>query len=159
MDSEELERRADRIVQGILRLGLAASVGLLGLGLVLSLARAHDSPLLLVGVVVLVATPAARVLALAIIWVLGRDWRFAAVALLVAAILASSALLGSACGKSSQGQSNGDVATSWARRRSVERIRAWSAAKRPHFCGSSGENSRANAAMTAGRGRRMGGIA
>lgn len=93
-------------IVALLRIGLAACMALMAVGLAFavgeadlrshsvalgeilpSLARGQPSGFLAAGIVVLVATPLARVLALAVGFAMERDWRFAAVALAVAMIL------------------------------------------------------------------------
>jgi uncharacterized membrane protein len=104
-----------RLVVAVLRAGLALAAALLTAGLALAvgearltshpvalsqilpfLARGRPSGYLAAGVLVLVATPAVRVLVLAAGFARERDWRFAAVALAVAAILGLGVAVGRA---------------------------------------------------------------
>ncbi|HWO69448.1 MAG TPA: DUF1634 domain-containing protein [Actinomycetota bacterium] len=90
----------------VLRIGLAASMALMAIGLALAvgearlrshpvalaeilpfLAQRRPSGFMAAGVVVLVATPVVRVLALAVGSAMRRDWRLAAIAVAVAVIL------------------------------------------------------------------------
>jgi uncharacterized membrane protein len=97
----------------LLRVGLAASVLLMLIGIGLALGRGHlraaavplrtvwpalrdgrPSGFLAAGVLVLVVTPFLRVLTLIVSFALDRDWRFVWVAVGVAAILALGIALG-----------------------------------------------------------------
>lgn len=100
-----------RDVQRLLRIGLAAAAALMiaGLGLALwsGTPEATLQPRALVqrelplpvrlcglGVLVLAATPALRVLTLIVLWIRERDWKYAAVAVSVAIVLVAAVLLG-----------------------------------------------------------------
>lgn len=100
-----------RDVQWLLRLGLACAIGLMlvGLGLALwsgasdvalqpraLLQRGLPLPLRLcgLGVLVLAATPALRVVTLIVLWIRERDWKYAAVAVGVALVLTAAIALG-----------------------------------------------------------------
>ena len=100
------------LVQRLLRTGLALSVVLMGAGLVMQLSSgarlshpvrmfeiAHaqvsaGERVMAIGILVLAFTPVLRVLALIALWVKERDWRFVAVALTVAVVLALAIALG-----------------------------------------------------------------
>jgi uncharacterized membrane protein len=77
--------RLDRVVEVVLTLGLAASGLLLLAGLVSGGAR-----LLWVGMLVLLLTPAARVVVVTAGLLQRRDWLFALVSLWILAVLGSS---------------------------------------------------------------------
>lgn len=100
-------------IAAVLRIGLAASMALMAIGLTLAVgqARLRSHPVALgeilpfvergrpsgfmaAGVVVLVATPVVRVLALAVGFAVERDWRFAAIAVAVALILGLGVVVG-----------------------------------------------------------------
>ncbi|HEY6460058.1 MAG TPA: DUF1634 domain-containing protein, partial [Polyangiaceae bacterium] len=98
---------------GTLRVGLAVALSLLLAGWILDLASgSHAEPAVALGkltthlplglrlgalgVLALAVTPASRVLLLLYLWTRERDWRFAAVAATVAAILVAAVLLGAA---------------------------------------------------------------
>lgn len=102
-------------IVAVLRIGLAASMALMAVGLALAVgeARLRSHPVALgeilpflgqgrptgfmaAAVVVLVATPVVRVLALAVGSAMERDWRFAVVALAVALILGLGVAVGRA---------------------------------------------------------------
>jgi uncharacterized membrane protein len=102
---------AHRAIQWVLRCGLAASALLMLAGLALKVAGVDTAApavpldavlgpldpadrLMVLGVLVLGLTPAARVLALVGVWARERDWRFAAVAVTVLVVLGVAALLG-----------------------------------------------------------------
>jgi uncharacterized membrane protein len=104
-------RTAHRVVQWVLRGGLAVACAALVIGLVLALAtgdhlahavRLHDvlraeplsDRLLACGLVVLAFTPVVRVAALVVIWALERDRRFVLVGLAVVIVLAAAILSG-----------------------------------------------------------------
>lgn len=98
-------------VQWLLRIGLVASCVLMATGLLLKLTSGDDRSvavrlfglsgpmatgdrLMAVGILVLAATPALRVLSLVILWTWERDWRFVMVALVVTVTLAVALLIG-----------------------------------------------------------------
>jgi uncharacterized membrane protein len=102
------------MVSRLLSIGITAALGLIALGLVLAVLRPipaqpeatpfaqlpaavlHGDPIALVslGLVVLLATPAARVVALAIAYARRREWSFAAIALTVLSVLVLSFVIG-----------------------------------------------------------------
>jgi uncharacterized membrane protein len=100
------------LIQWLLRTGLGISVALMAAGLAVQLgsgarhsnavrmfelARAPASlgeRVMALGILVLAFTPVLRVVALVLLWVKERDWRFVAVALTVAATLALAIALG-----------------------------------------------------------------
>lgn len=108
--SHQLEHGVHRVLLG----GVMVSAALLIAGLTITLATGresisrHDSlytvinaaarfdgpSLTVLGLLALMVTPILRVVVLAIGWSLARDWRFAAVALVVLATLAASMTLG-----------------------------------------------------------------
>lgn len=81
--------RLGRTLEAILTAGLAVSATLLLSGLVLG-----NGSTLRTGVVLLILTPVARVLAVAVGFLYVRDWAFAALSLAVLGVLASSAWVG-----------------------------------------------------------------
>ena len=77
----------------LLRLGITASSMCLGVGLALALSRADAGVarlLLTIGMVILLATPAARVVVSVVEYARKRDWIFAALTLIVLLELAGS---------------------------------------------------------------------
>lgn len=116
MQEPRPERRLERAVHWALLGGLTASTALLLSGLVGAVARGGPRPdgpprpfgeiargaargdpiaLMALGLPLLIATPVLRVAVLAVGWALERNWRFAAVACAVLALLVASFLLGS----------------------------------------------------------------
>jgi uncharacterized membrane protein len=92
--SESAARMAS-IIGGVLRIGVAASSVCLGVGLALSLIPAVEpraSWLLHVGIVVLLATPLARVVVSIAQYVSERDWVFATLTTIVLWELLASAV-------------------------------------------------------------------
>ena len=109
-------KRLERWVHRSLLAGLAVSGVLLLAGLAVALARGEKTPptarvsswaavrhlarterataLLNLGLIALVATPVVRVIVLGTGWAVNRDWRFAAVALVVLVLLGLSLVLG-----------------------------------------------------------------
>jgi uncharacterized membrane protein len=84
----DMASRLERAIEATLTIGLAASASLLlaGMGL--------DSPSLLrAGIVLLVLTPVARVVAVTAGLLYARDWPFALLSLAVLTVIASSALV------------------------------------------------------------------
>lgn len=77
--------RLDRVVEVVLTLGLAASGILLMAGLIAGRGR-----LLWAGMLVLLLTPAARVVVVTVGFLQRRDWVFALVSLWILAVLGSS---------------------------------------------------------------------
>lgn len=111
VESQNENHRVQRIVQRLLRIGLALSVLLMLVGLVMkiasgsrhssgvklfSLTAAGSTPdlVMAVGVLVLATTPAFRVIALVVLWARERDWRFVTVASTVVVTLSFAVLLG-----------------------------------------------------------------
>jgi uncharacterized membrane protein len=99
------------VVQWLLRIGLAISFVLMTVGLVMKLATGdqHSASvrlfelgrsmrtgdrLMAMGILVLAATPALRVVSLVVLWAWERDWRFVTVALVVVLTLASAIAIG-----------------------------------------------------------------
>lgn len=78
----------ERALPGLLQVGTAASAGLLAGGLALGRAS-----LLSAGVALLIGTPVAASVVLALGMLARREWRFAAIALWVVLVLSSSLLL------------------------------------------------------------------
>lgn len=87
--------RLERTISRVLRTGVAISSVCLGIGLVLSSlgigGRATDI-LLDVGVIVLLATPVARVIVSIVEYISERDWAFVALTAIVLVELAASAV-------------------------------------------------------------------
>jgi uncharacterized membrane protein len=81
--------RLSRWLEAILTAGLVASAGVLAAGLLLGAERA-----LFAGLVLLILTPVARVLAVAFGFAYARDWVFAAVSFVVLAVLATATAVG-----------------------------------------------------------------
>jgi uncharacterized membrane protein len=81
--------RLNHTLEAILTVGLAVSAALLLAGL-----AAGSTPTLRLGVVLLILTPVARVLAVTAGFLHAREWAFAALSLAVLAVLASSAWVG-----------------------------------------------------------------
>ncbi len=109
-DREEIHR-VQHIVQVLLRSGLAVAVVLMATGLVLKVASGSRhavgtklfsigrgvslaDTVMALGVLVLAATPAVRVLALVVLWTRERDWRFVGVACAVVVTLSAAVVLG-----------------------------------------------------------------
>ncbi len=109
-DQDEIHR-VQRIVQLLLRVGLGIAVALMLAGLVVKLVsgvhraaavRLFDlgatnstaDLLMALGVLVLAATPAFRVVALVVLWTRERDWRFVGVAVTVMLTLAVAIAVG-----------------------------------------------------------------
>ena len=87
--------RLERSVGFVLRAGVLTSSACLALGLLLTLVDASSpaaSWLLQVGLIVLICTPAARVLISTIEYITERDWNFAALTALVLIELIASAV-------------------------------------------------------------------
>jgi len=109
LQAPALERQS---VQRLLRGGVWTSGALMAAGFLLQLAQGSLSlgafapralfssalplgeRLMGAGILVLAATPAARVVALLVLWANERDWRFVAVSLAVIATLAAAIALG-----------------------------------------------------------------
>jgi uncharacterized membrane protein len=104
------EDRVRRLVQLVLRAGLALAFVLMATGFVLRLAEGRESApavrlfqigrpsradaIMAVGVLVLALTPAVRVLSLIVLWAHERDWRYVRVAIAVLVVLVAAALVG-----------------------------------------------------------------
>src|SRR5262245_8422580 len=87
--------RLEELIGGVLRAGVIASSICLGAGVVVSLigtAPAFANALLQTGIVVLLATPVARVLVSIIDYAQQRDWRFTLLTLIVLVELLASAV-------------------------------------------------------------------
>ena len=86
-----LEKRIGRV----LRLGITASSLCLGVGLAMALVGVKAEfarPLLTAGLIVLLATPASRVVVSAVVYMRSRDWLFATLTLIVLLELALSVM-------------------------------------------------------------------
>jgi uncharacterized membrane protein len=111
MTEVEQEHRLAHTVSWTLLVGLSASAALMVLGWLLSLRQTpsenpRDTGLLTravhgdataileCGLIVLMLTPVARVLILAVGWAMRRDWTFSLIAFWVLALLALSVVLG-----------------------------------------------------------------
>jgi uncharacterized membrane protein len=81
--------RFSRALETVLTAGIAASAALLLAGLAFDAERT-----LRAGIVLLILTPVARVVAVAVGFVHARDWAFAVLSLTVLGVLASSAWVG-----------------------------------------------------------------
>jgi uncharacterized membrane protein len=93
--AEDASPRLERVVGIVLRAGVIASSLCLAVGLLLSLATeggAVAALLLNVGILVLLATPVARVVVSTVEYVNERDWRFAALTGIVLLELIASAV-------------------------------------------------------------------
>lgn len=95
----EAPRRAsphfERVIGLVLSAGVAASAACLASGLLLSLASSGGAAaafLLNAGIVILLATPVARVMVSAVQYVSERDWTFATLTFLVLLELVASAV-------------------------------------------------------------------
>jgi uncharacterized membrane protein len=112
------EMRLNTVISKVLVVGLVTAMALLVVGVVLSIARPgvavpdstsfEDIPAQLaaleaagfyqLGLLVLLATPFARVLALGIAFARRREWLFVAISVIVAGVLVVGALLGVSLG-------------------------------------------------------------
>ena len=93
-DPERIALRLERIIGIVLRIGVMASSVCLLLGLVLSFLGGWEAAaglLLHTGIVVLLTTPAARVVVSTVQYVVARDWAFASLTLIVLVELMASA--------------------------------------------------------------------
>jgi uncharacterized membrane protein len=93
--AEGTSPRLERVVGVVLRAGVIASSACLAVGLVLSLATeggAVAAWLLNIGILVLLATPVARVVVSTVEYINERDWRFAALTGIVLLELIASAV-------------------------------------------------------------------
>jgi uncharacterized membrane protein len=89
--------RLERLVGRVLRVGGITSTIVLAVGLVLSLAwpsAPAAGAVLRIGLIILIATPVARVVASVAQYTAERDWLFAALTLTVLAVLLGSLLIG-----------------------------------------------------------------
>jgi uncharacterized membrane protein len=103
--------RLTHVVRRTLQAGLTVAVVLMLLGGVLTIAKpsakspssggmlsramqGDSSAILQLGLIVLMLTPVARVLVLAVGWLTSRDWTFSVIAFCVLALLVTSILLG-----------------------------------------------------------------
>ena len=87
------DARLGRIIGRVLLAGVAASSAALAFGLALSLAPGFDAAadwLMNLGLVMLIATPAGRVVVSIIEYLADRDWLFAMLTLIVLAELVAS---------------------------------------------------------------------
>jgi uncharacterized membrane protein len=72
------------VIGRLLRVGVVLSTACLTVGLALAFLRPDGSPLLLrIGILLLIGTPAARVLLSTIEYIIARDWTFAALTSIV----------------------------------------------------------------------------
>jgi uncharacterized membrane protein len=87
--------RLERSIAFVLRAGVVASSTCLAVGLLMTLAGVADSAsavLLETGILILICTPAARVLVSTFQYVSQRDWQFAALTAIVLIELVASAV-------------------------------------------------------------------
>ncbi len=87
----------ETVIPLLLRTGLAVASILMVVGLVVREAGGGGDAghgILMAGVVVLGFTPAARLVALLVLWLLERDWRYAALAALTVTVIAVSIAVG-----------------------------------------------------------------
>ena len=87
--------RLERLIAGVLRTGLSISLILLALGLALTLIQSAPEAadrLLRAGLIILMATPIARVVVSAGSYAVDGDWKFVAITLSVLAVLALSVI-------------------------------------------------------------------
>jgi uncharacterized membrane protein len=110
--AEHVHQEERRDVQWLLRVGLALAAALMLLGVVTALLggslpttqwlpagafgahQALPERLSGLGILVLAATPAFRVVTLITLWVRERDWKFVAIAVVVAAVLTLAIAVG-----------------------------------------------------------------
>ena len=87
--------RLERIIGFVLRAGVTTSSGCLAAGLVLSLAGRGDAAgvLLQAGVIILLATPVARVVVSIVEYANERDWTFVALTATVLLVLGGSLMV------------------------------------------------------------------
>jgi len=91
--------RLERVVGRVLRIGSLASTAILAIGLLLSMVAPGSAAATIsvrVGLLVLLCTPVARVVASVIEYTTDRDWLFAGLTFLVLAIVVGSVLYGMA---------------------------------------------------------------
>jgi uncharacterized membrane protein len=86
--------RLERLIGVVLRAGVAVSSVCMSAGLLLSLAGVGRaaSALMQIGILVLLATPAARVAVSVVEYAIERDWRFATLTVIVLGELIASAV-------------------------------------------------------------------
>jgi uncharacterized membrane protein len=99
------------VVQWLLRVGLVISIVLMATGFVVKLATGDQHSvsvrlfelnrsmrtgdrLMAIGILVLAATPAFRVVSLVVLWSWERDWRFVTIALVVMLTLTAAVVIG-----------------------------------------------------------------
>ena len=117
-DDHRAEMRLNSVISKVLVIGLLAAVALLVIGVILTLARPGVGPVHVtsikdlpkqlaagepggffqLGLLVLLLTPFARVVALGIAFAGRRQWRFTGISVLVAALLIVGAVLGMSLG-------------------------------------------------------------
>jgi uncharacterized membrane protein len=117
-DDHRAEARLNAVISRVLVVGLLIAVGLLVIGVILAAARpgatvvdstsisdipaqlaaGEPSGFLQLGLLVLLATPFARVVALGIAYTQMRQWLFAGISALVAVLLVVGAVLGLSLG-------------------------------------------------------------
>jgi uncharacterized membrane protein len=88
-------KRLERIVGTVLRVGVTTSTASLAVGLLLSFvpaASALSTLLLQIGLIALLATPAARVIVSVVEYAAARDWTFALLTAIVLVELTASAV-------------------------------------------------------------------
>jgi uncharacterized membrane protein len=96
VSSADADRGFEVAVGRLLGIGVLISSTCLAAGLVLALARGDDGParaLLSAGLVLLMATPAARVVLSAISYLRRRDWLFASLTIIVLLQLLASVIV------------------------------------------------------------------
>jgi ABC-type amino acid transport system permease subunit len=97
-DRRELPARYGHIERNVLRAITALSLALTIAGLAIDLARDGDQPsartLVRVGVALMLATPLVRLLLLGVAYLGIRDWLYATLVAVVAAVIASGFLFG-----------------------------------------------------------------
>jgi len=94
MQTQEL-RTADHWVAVILRGGAYGSVALLLLGLLIQfVAPSFGIHVMRFGVLLLLSTPALRIITLLFLYLRARDWKYAVISVVVLLIVLASSLLG-----------------------------------------------------------------
>ncbi len=87
--------KLERTIAAVLRAGVTLSSACLALGLIVSILAGHDAlsrMLLHAGIIILLATPVARVVVSIVQYVSERDWTFAALTTIVLLELLASAV-------------------------------------------------------------------
>ena len=94
MSTDPRDLRFETIVGRVLAFGIAASSICLGAGLLMSAAglERFGGVVLSVGLLILMATPAARIAITAVVYTRQREWLFAGLTLVVIAVLLASVL-------------------------------------------------------------------